>query len=262
MFADQFIILKEKNMIIHPVLENLRKLRLTGAAQALELQLNNTASQGLTFEERLSLLVDYEMGFREQKRLQSRLKRARFKNQACIPDIIYDPSRKLDRSLILALENCLWVREHKNILITGATGTGKSYIAEALAHSACLKEVHVLRVQFPRILHDLTAAKADGGYARLQAHLAKVEVLLIDDFGLAPFTDENRRDFLEIADERYNRKATIITSQLPVQNWHQAIGDSTLGDAILDRLVHNAYRISLEGESMRRKQKGGIHEKA
>ena len=249
-------------MMIHPVLENLRALRLVGAAQALEMQLQNTASQDLTFEERLSLLVDYEKSFREQRRLQSRLKKAKFRNQACIPDIIYDPFRKLDKSLILNLENCLWIKEHKNILITGATGTGKSYIAEALAHSACLKEVHVLRVQFPRILHDLTAAKGDGGYARLQAQLCKVELLLIDDFGIAPFSDENRRDFLEIADERYNRKSTIITSQLPVSNWHEAIGDSTLGDAILDRLIHHAYRISLEGESMRKKQRVGVHEKA
>lgn len=242
-------------MIIHPLLENLRKLRLKGAAQALGLQLNNPEIKHLQFEERLSLLIDHEISFRDQQQLQKRLTKAKFKNQACIPDVIYEPSRKLDRSLILSLESGRWINEHQNLLITGATGTGKSYLAEAIAHSACLKGFEVLRVQFPRILHQLTAAKGDGSYERLQANLAKVDLLLMDDFGISPFSDEHRRDFLEIADERYNRKSTIITSQLPVSSWHEAIGDSTLGDAILDRLIHNAYRMPLEGESMRKKNK-------
>lgn len=240
-------------MILHPVLENLKKLRLKGALEALTIQMNNPASKDLQFEERLALLVDHEISTRANKKLQIRLKNAKLKEQACMQDLIYESSRKLDKSLILSFENCDWITKCKNVLITGATGTGKSYLAQALAHNACLKGFEVLRVQFPKILYELTAAKADGSYLKMQSRLAKVDVLLMDDFGLTPFTDEHRRDFLEIIDDRYNKKSTLITSQLSVQDWHSAIGDSTLADAILDRLVHNAYRISLEGDSMRKK---------
>ena len=198
-------------------------------------------------------MVDHEIALRENKRLQNRLKKAKFKQQACLQDVIYEPSRKLDRSLIMSLENCDWITKYRNILITGATGTGKSYVAEAIAHNACLKGFTVLRVQCPRIFHQLTAAKADGSYLKMQADMAKADLLLIDDLGISPLTDENRRDFLGFIDDRCKSRPTIITSQLPVKNWHEAIGDATLADAILDRLIHNAYRISLEGESMRKK---------
>lgn|SRR3990167_9879757 len=240
-------------MLAHPIVENLRKLRLNGFAEALEMQIKNPASKELMFEERLAILVDHEISLRENRNLQIRLKKAKFKDRASVPDLIYSPERKIDRSLVLSLENCDWIKDCKNVLITGATGTGKSYLAEALAHAACLKGFSVLRVQIPRLLHELIAAKADGSYLSLQAKLAKVELLLIDDFGIAPFSDEDRRSFLEIADERYNRKSIILTSQLPTDDWHQVIGDSTVGDAILDRLVHNAHRICLGGDSMRKK---------
>lgn len=240
-------------MILHPVMENLKKLRLKGVLEALTIQMANPVSKQQQFEERLSLLIDHELSFRANKKLQVRLKNAKLKEPACMHELIYEPSRKLDKSLILSFETCDWVSKHRNILITGATGTGKSYLAQALVHNACLKGFEVLRVQFPKILYQLTAAKADGNYLKLQNRLAKVDVLLMDDFGIAPFTDEHRRDFLEIIDDRYNSKSTLITSQLSIQDWHTAIGDSTVADAILDRLIHNAYRISLEGDSMRKK---------
>lgn len=238
-------------MILHPIMENLKKLRLKGMLEALAAQ--TPASKQLQFEERLALIIDHEMSFRANKKLQTRLKNAKLKEPACMQDLIYEPSRKMDKSLISSFETCDWVSNHRNILITGATGTGKSYLAQALVHNACVKGYEVLRVQFPKILHQLTAAKADGSYLKMQNKLARVDVLLMDDFGIAPFTDEHRRDFLEIIDDRYNSKSTLITSQLPVQEWHSAIGDSTVADAILDRLIHNAYRISLDGDSMRKK---------
>jgi DNA replication protein DnaC len=240
-------------MMIHPVLDSLKQLRLKGFVEALENQLKHPASKQLLFEERLALLTDHEIAFRENKRLQERLKRAKFKQQAYLQDVIYEPSRKLDRSLIMSLENCDWITKHRNILITGATGTGKSYIAEAIAHNACLKGFTVLRVQCPRIFQELTAAKADGSYLKMQAGMGKADLLLIDDLGISPLTDENRRDFLGFIDDRCKNRPTIITSQLPVKNWHEAIGDATLADAILDRLIHDAYRIPLAGESMRKK---------
>jgi len=240
-------------MIIHPVLESLKQLRLKGFVEALENQLKNPESKQLLFEERLALLTDHEIALRENKQLQNRLKKAKFKQQACLQDVIYEPSRKLDRSLIMSLDNCDWITKHRNILITGATGTGKSYVAEAIAHNACLKGFKVLRVQCPRIFQQLIAAKADGSYLKMQAEMAKADLLLIDDLGISPLTDENRRDFLGVIDDRCKSRPTIITSQLAVKDWHEAIGDATLADAILDRLIHNAYRICLEGESMRKK---------
>lgn len=250
-------------MIIHPIIENLKRLRLRGIVEALQNQLQNPQIKDLLFEERLALLIDNEITLRQNKQLQIRIKKAKFKQQACIQDISYEPSRKLDKMLCLSFENCNWITTHKNILITGATGTGKSYLAEALAHNACLKGFTSYRAQFPRFFHELIAAKADGNYLKMQTELAKVDVLICDDFACCPCSDENRRDLLEIMDDRYNKKSTIITSQLPVKDWHEAIGDQTLADAILDRLIHNAYRIDLEGESIRKKmaseKKGGNH---
>jgi DNA replication protein DnaC len=253
-------------MILHPVIENLKQLRLKGVLEALTMQMVNAESGKLPFEERLALLFEHEIAMRQNRKLQIRLKNAKLKESACMQDVIYEASRKLDKSLILSFESCDWITKYRNILITGATGTGKSYLAQALAHNACLKGFEVLRVQFPKVLHQLTAAKADGSYLKMQTHLAKVDVLLMDDFGIVPFTDEHRRDLWEIIDDRYNKKSTVITSQLPVEDWHDVIGDSTLADAILDRLVHNAYRVALEGESMRKKittksNKESCHEK-
>lgn len=242
-------------MILHPVLATLKKLRLTGCAEALEHQSKNSEVTNLRFEERLSLLLEHEVCCRENKKLQLRLKRAKFRNNANMVDLIYETSRKLDKRLIQSLENCDWVSRHQNIIITGATGTGKSYLGEALAHQACLRGFTVLRVQFPRILYQFRSAKADGSYLKLQNSLAQADVLLMDDFGISSFSEEQRQDFLEIVDDRHKHKSTVITSQLPIEQWHEAMGDGTIADAILDRLVHNAHRIPLEGDSMRKKQK-------
>ena len=240
--------------MIHPVIENLKRLRLKGIIEALECQLKNPESVNLLFEERLALLVDNEIGLRERRRLQTRLKNAKLKHQAYMPDVTYESARKLDRSLFMSFENCRWIEEHKNILIMGSTGTGKSYLAEALAHNACMKGYTVRRVQCPRLFHELCAAKADGSYLKMQAELAKADLLIMDDLYIAPFSDENRRDLLEIVDDRYHKTSTIVTSQLPVESWHEALGDATLGDAILDRLVHNSYKIALQGPSKRKQQ--------
>jgi DNA replication protein DnaC len=250
-------------MMLHPVIENLKKLRLGGIIEGLEAQYKNPEIHHLLFEERLAHLIDAELMLRDNNRLKKRLRQAKFRHQACIQDIIYDTSRKIDKSMIMSLEKCRWITEQRNVLITGATGTGKSYLAEALAHNACLKGFSVLRVQCPRIFYELTAAKADGSFLKLQGNLSKVDLLLFDDFGVAPLTDENRRDLLTIIDDRYKSHSTLVTSQLAVADWHEAIGDPILADAILDRLIHNSYRVPLEGESMRKKlsKTEGSHEK-
>jgi DNA replication protein DnaC len=239
-------------MLIHPSLEKLRALKLPGMALALEVQMGNPEYQRLSFEERLGLLVDNEITERENRRLKSRLKTANLKHSACMQNIDYRSSRKLDKPLLCSLEACLWISSHKNIIITGATGTGKSFMAEALAHNACVKGYRARTIRMPKLFNEIEVAKADGSYLNVMKSLSKYDVITLDDFGISPLKDEQRRDLLEIIEDRHNQTSTIITSQLPVKLWHQAIGDSTLADAILDRLVHNAYRIELEGESMRK----------
>ena len=238
--------------MIHPVFDNLKKLRLKGMIEALKIQLNNSESSQLHFEERLALIVENEVVLRENNRLQVRLKKAKLRQNACIQDIDYRGSRGLDRTLMLSLESCKWIDSHKNILIVGATGTGKTYLGEALAHNACMRGYSAHHLRIPRFFNELALSKVDGRYSKWMKELAKYDVLLLDDLGVSPFNDENRRDLLEIIDERHHKKATIITSQLSVNHWHEMIGDKTLADAILDRLVHNAYRIELKGESMRK----------
>ena len=239
-------------MLIHPTLEKLRALRLTGMAEALEEQLNNPEFQDLDFDERLGLLVDREVTVRHNRRLHTRLKQAQFQQPAAWEDIDFKTTRGLDKSLMLSLSACQWIDQHLNCLITGPTGVGKSYVAIALAHKACREGYSARYLRLPRLLQALQGAKGDGSYPKLLKQLARFEVLILDDWGIAVLDDTAQRDLLEIFDDRFNLRSTIVTSQLPVAHWHEYLGEATLADAILDRLVHNAYKIELKGESMRK----------
>jgi DNA replication protein DnaC len=242
-------------MLAHPTLDKLQALQLGGMVKALEEQLRMPDLDGLSFEERLGLLVDREVTERHNRKLGLRLKKARLRLQATLEDINYRHPRGLDKSLILSLAACRWIEEHHNVLVTGPTGAGKSYIACALAQKACREGYRALYFRLPRLLQDFALARADGRYGKLLASLLKQDLLVIDDWGLAPLDDHGRRDILEIFEDRHNVRSTLVTSQLPVPNWHEMIGDPTLADAILDRLVHNAYKITLKGESMRKTMK-------
>ena len=241
-------------MLIHPTLDKLRELRLTGMVEALEEQLNTPEVDDLGFEERLGLLVEREASVRHNRRLHARLKQAQFQQPAAWEDIDFKTARGLDKALMLQLAAGQWIAQHLNCLITGPTGVGKSYVAIALAHKAC-REGHSARyLRLPRLLQSLAIARGDGSYAKLLQQLARFEVLIIDDWGIPALDDTAQRDLLEILDDRFNRRSTIVTSQLPLALWHEYLGQATLADAILDRLVHNAYKIELKGESMRKKK--------
>lgn len=241
-------------MLKHPTLDKLHALKLTGMAAALADQSATPDITELSFEERLGLLVDREMTERDNRRLSSRLRRAKLRHSAILEDLNYQSSRGLDKGLIQSLASGQWVKEHLNVLITGPTGVGKTWLACALAHKACREGYTAQYLRLTRLLRELTIAKGDGQYPKILANLAKVDVLILDDWGLMKLSAENRRDLLEVLEDRHGRRSTIATSQLPIEEWHGVIGDATLADAILDRLVHNAYKINLSGESMRKRQ--------
>ncbi len=246
-------------MLIHPTLDKLQHLQLTGMRKALAEQTDLPDIDALSFEERLGLLVDREITERDDRRLKTRLRQAKLRQQAAIEDIDYRHPRGLDKALIASLINGAWIKAHHNILITGPTGVGKTWLACALAHKACRDGYRVNYLRLPRLFQELPIAKGDGRYPKLLATLAKTDVLVLDDWGLSTFTDEQRRDVLEIFEDRHGRRATLITSQLPVEHWHEIIGDPTLADAILDRMVHTAYKINLKGESMRKRKSKLTH---
>jgi len=240
-------------MLYHPTLDKLRSLKFSGMSRALEEQMQSTDITQLSFEERLGLLVDREMTERDSRRLTNRLRQAKLKQAACLEDINYQESRGLDKTLLLKLSDCQWIKKSINILITGPTGVGKSWIACALAQKACREGYTAWYQRLPRLLQALPLARGDGSYTKLLARLAKTDVLILDDWGLEKLMIGQPRDLLEILEDRYGSRSTIVTSQLPIDQWHGNIGDKTLADAIMDRLIHNAYRINLKGESMRKK---------
>ncbi len=241
-------------MLHHPTLDKLNALKFTGMAMALNDQLTLEDINDLTFEERLGLLVDREITERNNRRLNTRLRQAKLKQTACMEDIDYRQPRGLDKAVILRLADCQWVKGHLNILLTGPTGVGKTWLACALAHKACQSGHTALYCRLPRLLQSLPLARGDGSYAKLMTKLARTDVLILDDWGLSKLTAEQRRDLLELLEDRHGSRSTVVTSQIPINQWHEIIGDPTLADAILDRLVHNAYKLKLRGESMRKKQ--------
>ena len=240
-------------MLHHPTLQKLEELRLVGMAAALRDQLDMPDIESLSFEERIGLLVDREATERDDRRLKTRLRKAKLRQTASVEDLDYRSGRGLDKKVILHLSGCDWVRRHQNVVITGATGVGKSFVACALAHKACLNGHGALYHRLPRLVEDIQLSRGDGRYIKLLKSLSRIEVLVLDDWGLARLTPPQQRDLLELLDDRHTRKSTIVTSQLPVEKWHETMADPTLADAILDRLVHNAHHINLKGESMRKR---------
>jgi len=241
-------------MLLHPTLEKLTTMRFSGMAAALEEQMKMDGLQDIGFEERLGLLLDHEQAVRDTRRLKTRLSKAKLRQNASIEDIDFRHPRGLDKSLVLRLADCQWIKSHNNLIITGPTGVGKSFLACAFAQKACREGFNTLYLRLTKLFEDLSLAKGDGRYLKLLSSFAKADLLVLDDYGLAPLTQEQRHDFLEILEDRHELKSTLVTSQLPIEHWHEQIGDPTLADAILDRLVHSAHKIKLKGESMRKKK--------
>lgn len=241
-------------MLIQPTLDSLNQLKLHGMAVALSEQLTQSAAQSLPFEDRLGLLVEREVTYRENRRLTRLLQVAQLKERAALEDVDFRARRGLDRAQLASLASCDWIRGAQNLLIHGATGCGKTFLACALAHQACRRGLSALYLRAPRLFDELSLCHADGSFRKRLSAIAKVDVVVIDDFAIAPIGPGNRTDLLELLDDRVGARSTVITSQLPIEHWHEYIADPTLADAILDRLLHSAHQIHLEGESMRKRR--------
>lgn len=247
-------------MLTQPTIEKLMAMHLRGMAEAFRQQQESADVQRLSFEERLGLLIDRQWNWRQNRALERRLRNGRLQGPACVEDIDYRTARGLDRQVVRSLtQESAWVREHQNLFLIGPTGIGKTWLARAFAQKACRDGYTALFQKATELFRSLATARADGNHSKLLYQLARVELLIVDDWAMAPMTEAERRDFLEICDARYQARSTLLTSQLPVVSWHAQIADPTIADSVLDRLVHNAHRIELKGESMRNKRglKGG-----
>lgn len=239
-------------MLTHPTLDQLHTLGLFGMAKAFSEILASGEEKPLSHPEWLALLLERETSWRHDKRFTARLRYAKLRQQACVEDVDYRSARGLDRALFQKLAGGQWIDDHDNLVVTGPTGVGKSWLAQALGHTACRGNRSVLYQRAPRLFAELALARGDGRHPRLLRSLGRVDLLIFDDWGLEPLDAMARHDLLEILEERYGRRSTIVTSQLPVEKWHQIIGDPTYADATLDRLLHNAHRLELTGESLRK----------
>ena len=239
-------------MLQQHTLDKLHTLRLTGMAAAFEQQLAQPAAQELSFAERFALLLDQEILYRDNRRLARLLKAAKLRLNACVEDIDYRHPRGIDRSFMSTLASCQWVQRHHNLGITGPTGSGKTWLACALGNQACRQGLSVRYLRLPRLFETLRIAHGDGSYPRLMNQLAKADLIILDDWGIQKIAAAQRNDLMEIIEDRHGLRSTLIASQLPVEHWHEFIGEATLADAILDRFLHNAHRLPLRGESMRK----------
>jgi DNA replication protein DnaC len=242
-------------MLNEQTFDKLYGLKLFGMAEGFKEQIQQPALRDLSFEERFGLLVDRQWTFKEDCRLQRLLKEAKLKLNACAEDIDYKHPRNIDKSMMMNLLSCHWIQKYQNVIISGPTGVGKTFLACALAQKACRQGYRVFYIRLSKLLYHLALSKADGSYPKTMRKLLKTQLLVLDDFGLAPLSDPERRDLLEVIEDRHGTSATLLTSQLPIENWHEHIGDPTIADAILDRLIHNAHCINLKGGSMRKKLK-------
>lgn len=240
-------------MLTQPTINTLRSIKLNGMADAYAQQLEQPDVQRLSFDERLGLLVDREITYRESRRQRRLLQLARLRQNACVEDINYEHVRGLDRSAVAMLITCDWMRSHQNLHITGPTGTGKSWLACSFGHQACRQGLSVRYERTSRLLESLRIARGDGSYQRKLSLLARTDLLILDDFGLKPLQQQERHDLLELIEDRHGLRSTLITSQLPISAWHGYLSDPTVADALLDRLTSGAHRIELKGDSMRKK---------
>jgi DNA replication protein DnaC len=239
-------------MIVEETIEKLLQLHLKVMAQSLRELIAESGSAAMSFEDKLALIVDREWTDRQNRKLATRIKQAKLGVSACMEDVFCNPTRGIDKSMVRSFAGCGWVRAKQNIIVIGETGTGKSFLGAALAHAACRAGFRALRTRVPRLLQELAIARADGSYATLLNKLAQVNVLVLDDFLMAPYKDSERRDLLEVLEDRYDKSSTVITTQLFTKTWHQMLEDPTVADAICDRVVHNAHVLSLKGPSIRK----------